>query len=112
MNKHENLFDKPIGELIIESLSQAADFVKGKENGSTKRTSIFVAPPDYTSANVREIRMKLQYSQQSFSDLMAVSKKTVEAWESGQSKPIGPARRLISLLEKDAVRVNELINLR
>jgi putative transcriptional regulator len=30
-----------------------------------------------------------------------VSKKTVEAWESGRNEPQGPAQRILMLLEKD-----------
>jgi len=32
---------------------------------------------------------------------MGVSVKTVEAWEMGQNKPAGAARRLLSLLQKE-----------
>ncbi len=110
MSKKNNLFDKSIGELVIESLAQATEFVGGKDNGSTRKKVSIVAPPDYSGSEVREIRMAMKYSQQAFSDLMGVSKKTVEAWESDRSTPIGPARRLISLIEKDAEHVKELID--
>jgi putative transcriptional regulator len=32
---------------------------------------------------------------------MGVSVKTVEAWEKGTNKPIGTARRMLSLLQQD-----------
>lgn len=110
MSKKSTLFDKPLGELVIDSLVQATEFVQGKDNGSVRRKASIAAPPNYSGSKVREIRMGLKYSQQAFSDLMGVSKKTVEAWEADKSTPIGPARRLISLLEKDAEHVKELIN--
>lgn len=110
MSRKGNLFDKSLGKLVIESLAQATEFVQGKDNGSVTRKVSIVAPPNYTGSKVREIRMGLKYSQQAFSDLMGVSKKTVEAWEADKSTPIGPARRLLSLLEKDAEHVKELID--
>ena len=39
-------------------------------------------------------------TQKIFADYMGVSPKTVEAWESGINHPVGPACRLLSLLER------------
>ncbi|WP_418835708.1 helix-turn-helix domain-containing protein [Ruminococcus sp.] len=33
--------------------------------------------------------------------MIGVSTKTVEAWEKGTNQPIGPARRMISLIQFD-----------
>ena len=34
-----------------------------------------------------------------FAAVIGVSTKTVEAWETGTNQPIGPARRMISLIQ-------------
>ena len=36
-----------------------------------------------------------------FAAVIGVSTKTVEAWETGTNRPIGPARRMISLIQLD-----------
>ena len=36
-----------------------------------------------------------------FAAVIGVSTKTVEAWETGTNQPIGPARRMISLIQFD-----------
>ena len=35
-----------------------------------------------------------------FANYMGVSKKTVEAWETGRTHPTGPAYRLLDILEQ------------
>ena len=37
---------------------------------------------------------------------LCVSKKTVEAWESGRNQPNGPSRRLLELLDSHSVDVS------
>lgn len=39
-------------------------------------------------------------TQKVFANYMGVSLKTVEAWENGINHPVGPACRLLSLLER------------
>lgn len=63
----------------------------------------FTAAPlrEYSSAEIKEIRNRLHMTQAVFAMFMGVSKKTVEAWESGQNIPNGPSLRLLSMVEKD-----------
>ena len=46
-------------------------------------------------------------SQEMFAKVMGVSKKTVEAWEAGTNKPIGTARRMLSLIQSDSTLVTK-----
>ena len=48
-------------------------------------------------------------TQRVFANYMGVSPKTVEAWESGINHPVGPACRLLSLLESKKEKAIELI---
>ncbi|MCP4219220.1 MAG: helix-turn-helix domain-containing protein, partial [bacterium] len=45
---------------------------------------------------------RLGLSQATFARVIGVSKKTVEAWESGRNDPQGPAQRILMFLEKDS----------
>ena len=49
----------------------------------------------------KEIRKKAGMTQTVFASYMGVSKKTVEAWESGRTHPTGPAFRLLDILEAE-----------
>lgn len=56
---------------------------------------------DYEAAEIKKIRTDFGVTQVVFAGLLGVSKKTVEAWESGRNKPDGPARRLLAAIEED-----------
>ena len=57
--------------------------------------------PDISAEDIKAIRKKLGFTQAVFAAVIGVSTKTVEAWETGTNQPIGPARRMISLLQFD-----------
>lgn len=69
----------------------------------TKRNKyISIAPLEESSAReVKKIRLYLQLSVGLFADLLGVSPKTVEAWESGINTPSGPALRLMRMAYKN-----------
>ena len=94
-------------ESITKGLQEAIDYEKGKENG-VRRKLIKISPlPHYQGNDVKNIRNGLNLSQASFAELMGVSIKTVEAWESGRNIPQGPAQRMLELLENEADLVNK-----
>ena len=57
--------------------------------------------PDISADDIKAIRKKLGFTQAVFAAVIGVSTKTVEAWETGTNQPIGPARRMISLIQFD-----------
>lgn len=57
--------------------------------------------PDISAEDIKAIRKKLGFTQAVFAAVIGVSTKTVEAWETGANQPIGPARRMISLIQFD-----------
>lgn len=90
-----NVFDS-----IITGLNEAVDYEKGKI--SAKKTTLRIEPlPDISAEDIKAIRKKLGFTQAVFAAVIGVSTKTVEAWETGTNQPIGPARRMISLIQFD-----------
>ena len=57
--------------------------------------------PDISAEDIKAIRKKLGFTQAVIAAGIGVSTKTVEAWETGTNQPIGPARRMISLIQFD-----------
>jgi len=102
MNKEKEYKDLTVGEGLISALQQAVDYEKGKKVNGIKSTKISIAPlPHYKANKIKQIRNKVRLSQSTFAHVLGVSKKTVEAWESGKNEPQGPAQRMLMLLEKD-----------
>lgn len=56
---------------------------------------------EFTPAEVRQIRIDAGMTQGTFAVCIGVSKKSVEAWEGGRSRPDGAARRLLGLIKND-----------
>ena len=57
--------------------------------------------PDISAEDIKAIRKKLGFTQALIAAVIGDSTKTVEAWETGTNQPIGPARRMISLIQFD-----------
>jgi len=99
-------------ESIMEGLQQAIDFEKGD---TTKGRIRIVEIPDiaplneYPKEKIKELRQKVNLPQKYFAELLGVTLKSVEAWESGVRKPTGTAKRLFQLIEKDPNIISSII---
>ncbi|WP_436867998.1 helix-turn-helix domain-containing protein [Mammaliicoccus sciuri] len=72
----------------------------GKENRTFKNL------PYYNADTIKSIRESIGLTRAELSELMGVSVKTVQAWESGRNKPNGSSARLLQILQ---VSPNEFI---
>jgi putative transcriptional regulator len=91
---------------IVKGLNEAIDYEKG--HGNARKAKCTVAPvPDFNAKQIKDVRGSLDMSQEMFAKVMGVSKKTVEAWEAGTNKPIGTARRMLSLIQSDSTLVTK-----
>lgn len=87
-------------ESIIQGLNEAIAFENG--TGKARTANCTVSPvPEFTSQEIKDIRTGFGMTQLTFAEVMGVSVKTVEAWESGTNKPIGSARRFLSVLKEE-----------
>lgn len=86
---------------IIKGLNEAIAYEKGQLRG-VKRHVVKIAPlPNYKAREIKRIRLNLNLSQAAFANIIGVSPKTVEAWESGRNIPQGPSQRMLELLDKN-----------
>lgn len=87
-------------ESIIKGLNEALDYENGKITARTTKCTVNPAP-EFDAKQIRDARLSLGMTQTTFAQVMGVSIKTVEAWEAGTNKPVGAARRLLSMLQAD-----------
>ena len=88
----------------FESIMRGLVEVKAHREGKLKlkTTTIKIAPlPRYDAKMVKTLRLALGLSQSVFADALGVSKKTVEAWESGRNVPSDAACRFLEVISKD-----------
>ncbi|WP_294160462.1 helix-turn-helix domain-containing protein [uncultured Selenomonas sp.] len=95
-------------DMIAESLQELINDYEttGGKNLSHDKFRISLEPAKvFTAEDVRNIRTRNHLTQSLLAKFLCVSKKTVEAWESGRNRPNGPSRRLLELLDKNNVAV-------
>ena len=80
---------------IKDGLEEALAYEKGKASAETiaRKRSL----PD---VNVKAERESLDMTQKAFANVLGVSKRTVEAWETGRSTPSPTAKNLIYLISQ------------
>lgn len=89
-----------IYESIMTGLQEAIEYEQGKSKA--RKCRMTVAPlPELDAEEIRTLRVELDMTQSVFAAVVGVSVKTVEAWEAGSNKPIGPARRILSIMRSD-----------
>lgn len=80
---------------IMAGFEEALDHASGVPTGG-RTTRVNVAEVD-----VAQLRAKLGLSQSEFARGFGVPPGTVQGWEQGRRKPGGPARVLLTLIERD-----------
>ena len=88
---------------IMDGLQEALAHKKGKAAAET-----FARKRSLPTINVVEIRTSLAMTQKSFAEILGVSCRTVEAWESGKSTPTPTAKKLMYLIQEDHSLVRKL----
>lgn len=84
------------GRKIIQGLKEAVQFGRGREGGAIVRE---VKVPE--SINVQAVRRKLGLSQREFAVRFGFSLATIQNWEQGHRAPEGPARALLTIIDKE-----------
>ena len=56
---------------------------------------------EFCAADVRTIRQRLGKSQAEFARMIGVSVGTLQNWEQGRRRPVGPARALLKVAAED-----------
>lgn len=88
---------------IMDGLQEALAYEKGKAAADT-----FARKRSLPSLNVAEVRSALSMTQRAFAELLGVSCRTVEAWESGRSTPTPTAKKLMYLISEDHTLIQKL----
>ena len=81
---------------LIESIKQAGKIRRGEMKPSRTFT--------FGPADIKNIRSKLKLSQSEFAMMIGVSISTLQNWEQGRRRPVGPARALLKILQRDPER--------
>lgn len=88
---------------IIESLR--ADLAVLHDAGAISKVTMrefdAICPPpvrEFSAIDVKRLREKLNFSQPVFAHHLHTSASTVRKWEQGESRPAGPALKLLNVI--------------
>jgi|SRR5581483_3227465 len=95
---------KTFGHLLVQSLTEARDGLRGHPGKLTLKTIEIPDPPQFDAKAVHKLRDRLGLSQGLFAKLLGVSRKLVEAWETGTRTPSPMARRLLEAISRQPSR--------
>ncbi len=87
---------RDIGQEILEG-------VRAIKRGEGRRRAISA------SADIADIRRRLDLSQSAFAALLGVSVRTLQDWEQGRRKPRGPALSLLRVAEREPEAVGRAL---
>lgn len=95
---------------IIESLRSdfAALYDAGAIDKLTMREFDAISPPpvrEFSAADIRQLREALKFSQSVFAVLLHTSASTVRKWEQGETRPAGPALKLLNVIADKGLQV-------
>lgn len=104
MDEIENNFkDTDFFSGIMEGLQEALAYKNGKAAAET-----FARKSSLPEINVSEVRAALGMTQKAFAEVLGVSRRTVEAWETGKTNPAPTAKKLMYLIREDHSLVQKL----
>lgn len=92
---------KTPGRQIIEAAQEALRFARGEDTGA--RVTIMESP------DVPAIRKKLGFTQEEFARRFGVSIGTLRNWEQGARLPDGPARVLLTVIDREPEAVKRAL---
>lgn len=89
---------------IMSGLEESLEY----ETGSARAATV-VRKRNLPDVSIVDVRKDLGLSQKLFAEVLGVSRRTVEAWESGRSVPTPTARNLIYLISQDHSLADKLL---
>ncbi len=88
---------------LAESVKQAGKIKQGLQEPSRSF--------EFSPMDIKEIRHKLSKSQREFAMMIGVSIGTLQNWEQGRRRPVGPARALLKIASEQPEAVQEALGM-
>ena len=84
---------------MMSSLNEIIAYENGERTDVVVHKVTMKEVKAFSPAEIKQIRLNADMTQSTFAACIGVTKKAVEAWEGGRSKPDGAARRTLGLLQ-------------
>jgi putative transcriptional regulator len=91
------------GSRIIASLKEAVDWVEGKD------VPVRITTVEVPAIDVRAARKRLGLTQAAFAAKFGFQPATLRNWEQGRTRPDGPARVLLAVIDRHPEAVEDAL---
>jgi len=88
---------------LAESIKQAGEIRKGLREPSR----VF----EFSPLDIKDIRERFNQSQREFALMIGVSVATLQNWEQGRRRPVGPARALLKIAAENPKAVRDALSI-
>ena len=92
-----------VGQEVIASLKEAIAWAAGED------TPVKVTKVEVPETDVRAVRRKLSLSQAQLATKFGFQPATLKNWEQGRTKPDGPARVLLAVIDRHPEAVEDAL---
>ena len=83
----------------MKGLHEAIAYEIGADIGAVVHKRTVIPLKEFTPEDIKTIRHNSNMTQNMFASCIGVTKKAVEGWEGGRSRPDGAARRTLGLMQ-------------
>ena len=91
------------GRRILASLREAVDWAEGKE------VRVQITTVEVPAIDVRAARKRLGLTQEAFAAKFGFQPATLRNWEQGRTRPDGPARVLLAVIDRHPEAVEDAL---
>jgi putative transcriptional regulator len=91
------------GSRIVASLREAVDWVEGKD------VPVRITTVEVPAIDVRAARKRLRLTQAAFAAKFGFQPATLRNWEQGRTRPDGPARVLLAVIDRHPEAVEDAL---
>ncbi len=88
---------------LVESIQQAGQIKRGELEPGRRF--------EFSPLDIKAIRQQLDQSQSEFAMMIGVSVATLQNWEQGRRKPVGPARALLQVAARNPEAVQNALSM-
>ena len=88
-------------QALKDSLKECLEYEKGDTTLRTFHSLSLPRIPCFSGKDIQGIRNSLEFSESMFAQLFGVNTNTIKRWESGESNPNGPSRRLLAIIKSN-----------
>jgi len=93
---------------LQKSIRQATAAINGDASMVVTHDVSIEPAPQYNALEIKAIRSEVNVTQRVLANVLSVSPRTVESWESGKTRPSRSASRLLQIIQKQP-QILELI---